>query len=192
MSNFESSRHRNFQKFFFNRASQFWCPQVPSICLNILLSFLKQNFLNSQFPCVFYCEVLSRYITLYWCCSTLLRSQTPSVTLRFHHKEDYNRFVVHMKWVMKCFLLGIILTENLSWKSAVSRKEHLHLNEQIIFLSPHFLKTQSSLKLSIYFLVYESLLRLKESKENLKHILKVSQELDLFKSSFIQPWIQKA
>lgn len=126
-------------------------------------------FLISRFPCVFYCEALSGYITLSWCCSVLLRRQRPSATRRFHHKEDYNRFLVHREWVMKCFLLGIILRENLSWKFGVGRKEHSCLNEQIIFLSSDFLINSVFLEeLSIYFLVYESLLRLKESKENLE------------------------
>lgn len=99
----------------------------------------------------------------------LLRSQGPSETPRFHHKEDYNRFIVHRKWVMKCFLLGIILTENLSWKFGVGRKEHSRLNEQIIFLSRDFPINSVFLEeLSIYFLAYESLVRLKESKGKLK------------------------
>ena len=124
---------------------------------------------------------MSGYITLYWCYSALLRSQRPSETPRFHHKEDYNRFIVHRKWVMKCFLLGIVLTENLSWKFGVGRKEHSCLNEQIIFLSRDFPINSVFLEeLSIYFLAYESLVRLKESKGKLKIYFKVSKELNLY------------
>lgn len=172
------SRHWSFWKFLFNRVpKQFCCPQVLRFLFKVKLAFWILCF-----PCVFYCEVLSGYMTFYWYCSALLRSQGPSETPRFHHKEDYNRFMVHRKWVMKCFLLGIVLTENLSWKFGVGRKEHSRLNEQIIFLSRDF-----SHKLSLPWRVIDLLLGLwitsktKRIKRKIKNIyIKESKELNPF------------
>lgn len=77
---------------------------------------------------------------------------------------------------MKCFLLGIILTQNLSWKFGVGGKEHSCLNEQINFLSPDFPINLVFLEeLLIYLLAYESLVRQKESEGKLKDILQSEQ-----------------
>lgn len=96
---------------------------------------------------------------------------------------------------MKCFLLGIVLTENLPWKFGVGRKEHSRLNEQIIFLSRDFPINSVFLEeLLIYFLAYESLVRLRKSKGKLKTYTSkwTKSWIFFFLSSLICLWLEIA
>ena len=157
-------------------------PQVLDNLLNILPSF-------SEVKLGFWI-LLSLYFLLWspewvyntcWCCSALLRSQRPE-TPRFHHKEDYNRFMAHRKWVMKCLLLGIYINRETFLKLWYWQERTLSPQWTNYFPEPRFFR-----KLSLPWRVIHLLLGLwitckaKRIKREIKNIyFNVSKDLNFF------------